>query len=417
MWKKSTYFIIIIIIVILFSTFDLGSSTDGLYFSEKSQVYFNKYQNQFDNLIFEFDRYVQQAVDSQLSPGAAVAVVYRGSILLLKGYGVKEAGKNEKVDPQTVFRVGSVSKGFASVLSGMMVNKNYFTWDDPLVNYLNDFKMKDTSYINQLTIRHILSHTSGFPVHAYTDMLDAGVPYEKIKELLQGIPFYFRPGEVYAYQNVIYSLIGDVLTQLSGKSYNNLIQERIFSPLKMDHASISYQSIVQNSNTALPHLKIHSNWIARPLNDRYYSVAPASGINASASDMAQWLLALTGNFPEIIPLQTIKEVTQANTPTPLLRTYRSSWRSLQKTAYGLGWRIFTFKGRDIVYHGGYVQGYRTEIAFDPAEELGIVLLFNSNTSFANSCIPYFYEMFIEHESLKNQSSASTQLFPINFRKN
>ncbi len=397
MLRKLKY-IVLFSLCLFLSTINLGSRTDELYyFNNRSESEFNNFQNRFNNLLAEFDDYVQQSVDNEFSPGAAIAVVYRGSIVLLKGYGVKEAGKNEKIDAHTVFRLGSVSKGFASVLSGLLVNEGYFNWDDPMITYMPDFSIQDTSFIDRLTIRHILSHTSGFPVHAYTDLLDAGVPYEKIKESLSEISIYYPPGKVYAYQNVIYSMIGDVMKQASGKTYYELVRENIFSPLKMTDASVDYLSMLHNSNTAIPHLKVRSGWRSIPLNDRYYSAAPASGINASASDMAQWLLALTGNYPEIIPQQTIDKVTELNIRTPLLYNYRGTWKGLQKTSYGLGWRIFSFKDRNIIYHGGYVEGYRAEIAFDPVADLGIVALFNANTSFASSCIPRFYDMFFECE--------------------
>lgn len=397
MLRKSKY-IVLFFLCLALSTINLGSNTDELYyFNNRSDSDFNNFQNRFNNLLAEFDHYVQQSVDNKFSPGAAIAVVYRGSIVLLKGYGVKEAGKNEKIDAHTVFRLGSVSKGFASVLSGLLVNQGYFSWDDPVITFMPEFNIQDTSFIDRLTIRHILSHTSGFPVHAYTDLLDAGVPFEKIKESLSEISIYYPPGKVYAYQNVIYSLIGDVMKQVSDKTYNELIRENIFSPLKMTDASVDYLSMLHNNNTAIPHLKAKSGWKPIPLNDRYYSAAPASGINASASDMAQWLLAVTGNYPEIIPLQTLKNVTEINIRTPLLYNYRGMWKGLQKTYYGLGWRIFSFSDRNIIYHGGYVEGYRAEIAFDPVTDLGIVALFNANTSFASSCIPRFYDMFLECE--------------------
>ena len=114
------------------------------------------------------------------SPGAAIALVYKGEIILLKGYGVKKAGEPDSVNHHTAFRLGSVSKGFASVLTGIMVEEGSLNWDDRVKSYLDDFKMKDTASENHLTVRHILSHTTGFPEHTYTDILDNGYEYEII---------------------------------------------------------------------------------------------------------------------------------------------------------------------------------------------------------------------------------------------
>lgn len=384
--------------ILLLFIHDLGSGTDQAYFSERSEMYFNKYQNRFDNLIVDYDQYIQEAVDKQLTPGAAVAIVYHGSVLLMKGYGERKNGTGEPVNENTLFRLGSVSKGFASVLAGLMVDEGYLDWDDAVSGYLDDFDMKDTTFADSLTIMHILSQTSGFPVHAYTDRLDAGVPYDQIKDLLAELPFAYKPGVVYTYQNAVYSLIGDVLQKVSGKSYGSLLSEKIFIPLNMSHASSDFLTMSSDTNAASPHLRTKYGWTAKALNDRYYSVAPASGINASVSDMAKWLLALTGNSPEVIPEATVKDVTTSRVYTPLLWTYRGTWRKLQRTSYGMGWRIFRFRDHDIAYHGGYVEGYKTEIAFDPKEDLGIVVLLNSNTTFASSSIPYFFELFMDQGS-------------------
>jgi beta-lactamase class C len=348
-----------------------------------------------DSIVVAYDEYLMHAIDSMKSPGAAVALVYKGEIILLKGYGVKKAGEMDSVDLHTAFRLGSVSKGFASILTGIMVEEGFLGWDDRVKGYLTDFSMKDTASANHLTVRNILSHTTGFPEHTYTDLLDNGFDYEKIKGSLACVSTTAKPGQVYSYQNVVYSLIGDVLYSASGEDYNNLLQDKIFNPLNMQDASTDYTSFYYNPNTAMPHVRKGTTWKAEPKNNRYYSVSPASGVNASASDMAKWLLALTGYYPEVLHEKTIEEITRHVIETPRKLAYRRNWKSLEKTYYGLGWRVFNLNGRDIVYHGGYVEGFRSEIAFDPESKIGIAVLFNSNTPVASQCVPRFINSFFE----------------------
>lgn len=385
------------VILLIFSsaTLDLGSVTDGLYELKSSAFVRSPKPIGLDSLVIAYDEYLKHEVDSMMSPGAAIALVYKGEIILLKGYGVKKAGEPDSVNQHTAFRLGSVSKGFASILTGIMVEEGALNWDDRVKSYLIDFKMKDTASENHLTVRNILSHTTGFPEHTYTDLLDNGFEYEIIKGSLANVPILAKPGQVYGYQNVVYSLIGDVLYSASGKDYNNLLQEKIFKPLNMRDASTDYTSFFYNPNTAMPHLKMGTSWKAMPKNNRYYSVSPASGINASASDMAKWLLALTGYYPEVLHAKTIEDIAHHNIETPRKLAYRKNWKSLEKTYYGLGWRIFNLNGRDIVYHGGYVEGYRTEIAFDPESKIGIAVLFNSNTPVASQSVPKFLNAFFE----------------------
>lgn len=378
-----------------FSTLDLGSVTDGPFESASSTFVKRPKPFGLDSLVFAYDNYLQNAVDSMKSPGAAVALVYKGEIMLLKGYGVRKFGEQDTVNTHTAFRLGSVSKGFASVLTGIMVEEGSIGWDDPIQSYLNDFRMKDTSAASHMTVRNILSHTTGFPEHTYTDMLDHGYDYDKIKGALAGVSTIAKPGQIYGYQNVAYSLIGDVLYNASGRDYNNLLQDKIFVPLNMRDASTDFISFYYNPNTAVPHLRAGTTWRPKPKNNRYYSASPASGINASASDMAKWLLALTGYYPEIIDYKTIHEIADHTIETPKKAAYRKNWRSLENTYYGLGWRVFNVNGHDIVYHGGYVEGFRAEIAFDPETRMGIAVLFNSNTPVASECVPRFVNSFFD----------------------
>jgi beta-lactamase class C len=194
--------------------------------------------------------------------------------------------------------------------------------------------MKDTSCATQMTIKHILSQTSGFPNHTFTDLLDNGYQYENIKSSLSGVALAAKPGQIYTYQNVVYSLIGDILQKTTGEDYNHLLQDKIFVPLRMNEASTDFGSFCNNPNTALPHLRYGSSWKAKPKNDRYYSVSPASGVNASASDMAQWLLALTGYYPEVIPEQAIRDISTACIETPRKSAYVETGNPWKKHIMG-----------------------------------------------------------------------------------
>jgi len=395
MWK-SIYAGVLVLIIILFSSLDLGSVTDDSSesFNLASQRSFSP--RVFDSIAYSYDEYLRHAVDSFKSPGAAVAIVYKGDLILVRGYGVKKAGSSDSIDLHTAFRIGSVSKGFASILTGILVDEGYLSWDDHIKAHLKDFHMRDTSSASQLTVRHVLSHTSGFPIHTFTDMLDNGFNYDQIKTNLANVQTVAKPGQVFSYQNVVYSLIGDVLQDATGEDYNRLLQEKIFTPLKMSEASADFISFSNNLNSAFPHVRSGNTWKTKPKNNRYYSVSPASGINASASDMAQWLLALTGYYPQVVSQNNIHEISRAFIETPKKSAYRKNWRSLEKTSYGLGWRIFNYDNHELVYHGGFVEGYRAEIAFDPEEGVGIAVLFNSNTPVAAQCIPHFFDILFSN---------------------
>jgi beta-lactamase class C len=406
MWKRFCAGVFVLVVV-MFSSHDIGSITGGP-IESKHAVFYNNPFGGFDSLILSYDEHLRHAVDSFQSPGAAVAIVYKGEIILLKGYGIKKEGGTDSVDLHTTFRIGSVSKGFASVLTGILEHEGYLSWDDPVKKYLTGFRMKDSLSAAQLTIRNILSHTSGFPAHTYTDLLDNGFSYECIKNSLGDVPLAARPGQVYGYQNVVYSLIGDIVEKITGLDYNDLLRQKIFEPLQMHEASTDFNTFNNTINSAFPHLRIGNTWKAKSKNDRYYSVSPASGINASASDMAQWLLALTGFYPEVISRKTIQDISTECVETPRKYTYRANWKSLKRTYYGLGWRIFQFHEHNVIYHGGYVEGFRTEIAFDPGAGIGIAVMFNSNTPVASHCIPNFFAQFYNLQLLNSVGTEFAQ---------
>ncbi|MCH8874446.1 beta-lactamase family protein, partial [candidate division KSB1 bacterium] len=333
-------------------------------------------------LIKKFDAFVKEALTAGKIPGAAVAIVSQNKIVHLKGYGVREAGRPERIDEDTVFRLASLSKGFAPVLTGLLVEDGVLDWDDGVLEYLEDFSLKDSAHTEEVTIRHILSHTSGVQEHAFTTLLDANVPYERIIKEIDRANIVCEVGECFSYQNVIYSLIADILKSATGHDYELLLRLKIFWPLAMNRASLGWNGIKSSANRATPHIRYSRKWKPIKIRKTYYSVAPAAGVNASISDMAKWLRALLGGASSIISPNVMQEVS-----TPLIRTskmkrYFRSWRNLKKAWYGLGWRVFDYSGTKIVHHGGYVRGYRAEMAFAPEEGVGMVILMNGASRFA-----------------------------------
>ena len=345
-------------------------------------------------LIKKFDAFVKEALTAGKIPGAAVAIVSQNKIVHLKGYGVREAGRPERIDEDTVFRLASLSKGFAPVLTGLLVEDGVLDWDDGVLEYLEDFSLKDSAHTEEVTIRHILSHTSGVQEHAFTTLLDANVPYEKIIKELDRANIVCEVGEYFSYQNVIYSLIGDILKSATGHDYELLLRLKIFWPLAMNRASLGWNGIKSSANRATPHIRYSRKWKPIKIRRTYYSVAPAAGVNASISDMAKWLRALLGGASSIISPNVMQEVTTPFVRTSKMKRYFRSWRNLKKAWYGLGWRVFEYSGTKIVHHGGYVRGYRAEMAFAPEEGIGMVILMNGASRFANICVPTFFDLYL-----------------------
>ncbi len=341
-----------------------------------------------DSLLLQYDAFVDSFVTESKAPGVAIAVVKEDQIIYIKGFGHRRIDAPERIDGNTVFRIASLSKGFASVLTGLLVHDGLLQWDEHVMKYLPDFALRSPANTRELTIRHLLSHTSGLLAHSYDSLIEDNVDFEEMAWQLREVPITCPVGECYSYQNVAYGLIGPIIANATGKTYQDLLAERIFKPLGMTEASLSKAGMLATRNFAYPHVMRKTEWYPVEIRDTYYSVPPAAGVNASVHDMALWLRALLGGIPQVVPPEVVQEVSEPIVVTPRERR-RFNWNHRIRAAhYGLGWRIFDYAGHKLVFHSGSVYGYLSQIAFLPEEKVGIVVL--QNSAHGN---PFVYEFF------------------------
>lgn len=334
----------------------------------------------------------QRLVLEKNLPGLAMAIVQDGQVISAKGYGVTDSKQGTAVMPYTVFRLASLSKGFAGTLSGQLVEEGAMSWDSPIINQLPAFKLRDYASGSKVTVRDVLSHRVGLRDHTYDSALAGDQPYALIAERLSDAPMNCSPGDCYGYQNIAFSLIGDMTFAATGDFYPQQVQKRIFSPLGMTNASYGLDGLMASASWAKPHVRGGGGWVAVMPNENYYRVPPAAGVNASIQDMAQWLRAQMGHRPDVLSKEVLNEIhtPQVATPGEIRAT---GWRSerLNNAYYGLGWRVMNYSGRTMIFHGGAVRGYRGLIAFLPDQDLGIVVLWNSESATPSSLMPTFFD--------------------------
>lgn len=352
---------------------------------------------EIQNTLEKFDSCLQQNINESGTVGAAVVVTYKGQIALLKCFGVRKAGEKDPVNENTVFRLASVSKPVTGVLAGVLDDQKVIDLDDKVVEYLPELELKTKESTKQLEVRHLLSHTSGLIPHAYDLMVEDHVPLNKILERLDEVDITAEPGKLYGYQNVIYSIYDPLVKQKTDKSFSEVLQEKVFDPIGMNDASVGYEAFKNNMNKAYPHYNSgKSRFRAMRLNDRYYNTAPAAGINASISDLGNFLVALDKDHNEYLSDSAYQKIFEPQVSSLLKRGYFRSWgRDVKSKRYSIGWRIVDYKGREIAYHGGYVLGYKAEIAFCDAEDVGIAILSNSPNSTTAKNIPNFLNMLFQ----------------------
>ncbi|MEX2232292.1 MAG: serine hydrolase domain-containing protein [Cyclobacteriaceae bacterium] len=346
-----------------------------------------------EKLLVEYEEEMLDLFSKTKTPGLAIAIVQDSTILFLRAYGVREAGTTDSVDVHTVFRLASVSKCFAPLLTGLLVEDSLLDWDDRVIEHLPHFELKSRDNTESLNLTHVLSHTTGLPYHTYTTLVEDGMDLEKMLGELKNVNLIGKPGELYSYQNVAYSLIAEVIRVRTGKPYEMMMREKIFQPLQMNDASMSYNEIMQNENVAKPHLHWRRGWKATRISDTYYNVAPAGGVNASIADMAQWLSAMLGSKKNYITLSTLDKIFTPVVKAKTKNRYFRKWVGRSDSHYALGWRVLNFKNDTLLYHGGYVKGYRSEVAIDRRSRIAICVLSNGPGRLVDNSVPLFFNLF------------------------
>lgn len=338
----------------------------------------------------EFIEWIEEASSEIQIPGVAMAIVSREGISHLKTWGVKKAGETGLVNSDSIFRIASMSKTFAGTAAALLVEEDLVSWDTLMTDMFPNMNLGTQASSHGITLKHIVSHSTGLMPHSYSNMLDDGVLYNKIKSSFNKIPTVCQPGDCYGYQNVVFSLTADVVERSTGDSYEAYLEEHLFKPLGMVTASVGLDSYEANPRSTAPHRMVRGSWRSTTTNPAYYSVAPASGVNASIFDMTLWLRANLGAFPEVLPLQFLSDL-----HTPIISTprgnYFNRWRGLEKAYYATGWRVFDYQGIRAVHHGGGVRGYRSEMVFVPDANIGVIVMFNAETKLANDVVPAFLD--------------------------
>lgn len=351
------------------------------------------FRPEIQSLLNDYEQFYTKRFKECGSVGGALAIVYKGQVVHLKGYGVKKYNTRDSVDVNTVFRLASVSKGFAGVLGAILHKKQLLDLDTPCVAYLPDLKLQRQINTNTVTLRNTLSHTTGLTAYSFDKYVESGASFNTIYNQLYVANVQCNPGTTFAYQNVMFSLIDTIARKQLQKSYDELINDFVFEPLGMNTASVTFEGFKSSGNFAYP----HKGTTAVKLNNRYYQTAPAAGVNASITDMSKWLQALLGFAPTVISPAVLSDISTPRVKMPLKNCTNQIWGGVSDKAYGMGWRIFSSHGNTILYHGGFVEGYRAEIAFCADKQIGIVFLQNSANTLALEAVPTFMNMFFDYE--------------------
>lgn len=296
-------------------------------------------------------------------PGLAIAVVHDGRIVYQRGLGAAAPGR--PMTSETPLVIGSLSKSFTALAIMQLVEQGKIGLDDAVNSYIPWLRFADRAAPAQLTIRHLLTHTSGISRYDGRALL-AGHRKKSIEQSvhdLRDLRLSQPVGATFQYSNTNYLLLGLIIEIVSGQSFGSYIKQHIFTPLGMEHSYTSEEAAQRDG------LATGYRWwfgLPRPFSAPYLDDAlPAAFIAASVEDMARYALAILRGGSPVLSAAGVAELhrPQVAAPGP-------------GSSYGLGWRVEALDGVSIVRHGGEVSNYLAEMVLVPGLRLGVVVLMN-----------------------------------------
>jgi beta-lactamase class C len=274
-----------------------------------------------------------------------------------------------------VFRWASLSKGVAATLVAGLAEEKKLSLSDPAGRYAPSLKLPEGGE-RTATIADLLSHRVGLVKNAYDDKLEEGVDPHLIRTELGALPAYCKPGTCHAYQNVAYDAASEIVETVTHQSYATQAKKRLFAPLGMDGASLGKAGLESSPSWARPHRGRHMLTV----EDAYYRVPAAGGMNSSIFDLGLWMRAQMGLVPAVVPAHVLQMIHAPLVDTDGTRRRLGAYdRAMSDAWYGMGWREFHYQGHLVIGHRGAVSGYRSLILFDPAKKAGVAMLWNSES--------------------------------------
>lgn len=351
------------------------------------------------------DRFMVQEMENYGVPDVGLAIVENGKIVYVHGHGVRDARTRRPVDADTQFAIGSVTKSFTALGIMWLVEKGLVKLDAPVIRYIPEFRLKDPLATRTVTVRHLLTHTTGL-ARDDKGLSDPAYPFAQILADAARTPLLGKPGTVYSYSNVNAVLAGEIVRRVSGKSWEAYTRDAVLRPLGMTKTDFTQAAMQRTGNFAAPHaLDILTGLKPTP----FYVLgtrAAAGAINASPAEMAKYLQFQVGSGAPLVSRSSMIAmhtrfisnedanvgglIAQAVTQAAKAKGVTPPPSFVSNNGYAFYWGTEHFRGQPVVEHGGNTDGFTANVSMLPMHGSGVLMLTN------NEHADYFIEAVRQH---------------------
>jgi CubicO group peptidase (beta-lactamase class C family) len=326
----------------------------------------------------DFDKYMEQILKSWNAPGVGVGIVVKNRLVFVKGYGYRDYEKKLPISPNTLFQIASNTKLFTTMAVGLLVAEGKLDWDRPVRQFVPSIQFATEELNNTVTIRDMLAHRTGISRHDliwYKSDFSRKDLFDRVKYLEPSQPN--RQG--FLYNNMMYAATGYAIELLAGKTWEEFLKQRLFSPLDMGSTLFSIREMTTQSDCFVPfNERRDTTTLYRiPYYEEAQGMGPAGSIISNISDMSKWLIALMNGGlvggKQVIPADIVRATLAPSIALPNSQLENRGFGELLNPVYGMGRWSASYRGHFLAYHGGDIDGIHSQISCMPYDSIGVIV--------------------------------------------
>jgi CubicO group peptidase (beta-lactamase class C family) len=345
-------------------------------------------------VIPDVERYISSGMKAFDVPGLGIGIIANDKLVYGKGFGVRSKSGGGAVETQTVFQIGSATKGFLATTLAIMVDRGSFKWDDRVVDLYPDFQLKDPWVTREFRVFDLIAQRSGLPPYA-NDMVGIfGIGETELIRSLRHVQPVSSFRSKFAYTNITHLLAGRIVAKAAGAAdWNAFLRKELLEPLEMKNSSYTADAITAAPNHAEGYRWTPGGTVAVPFTQLFpYDFGGAGDINSTVEDTARWVRFQLSNG-EFQGRRLVSPENLAQTRTPKVAMS-------EKVSYALGWAVQQTPNGNIIWHNGGTPSFSSYIGFVPDKGFGVTVLTNeSNVGFPDAIGLWVLDRLLDNPSV------------------